>query len=40
MLIVEGHQIHLHKNPDQFTDEELFEFCNLNKELRIERDAQ
>lgn len=40
MLIVEGHKIHLNKNPDRFTDDELFEFCNMNKELRIERDAQ
>lgn len=40
MLIVEGHKIHLNKNPDHFTDDDLFEFCKMNKELRIERDAQ
>jgi len=38
MLIVEGYQIHLHKNPEEFTDDELYEFCVLNKNLRIERD--
>ena len=40
MLIVEGHKIHLDSNPNNMTDEELFEFCMTNKELRIERDAQ
>ena len=39
MLIVEGHKIDLNQNPNNFTDDELFEFCVLNKELRIERDA-
>ena len=38
MLIVEGYQIHLHKNPEEFTDDELYEFCVLNKNFRIERD--
>ena len=38
MLIVEGYKIHLHKNPEAFTDDELYEFCVLNKGLRIERD--
>ena len=39
MLIVEGHEIHLNKNPNNLSDDELFEFCQMNKELRIERDA-
>lgn len=39
MLIVEGHKIQLNKNPNDLTNDELFEFCVLNKELRIERDA-
>lgn len=39
MLIVEGHKIQLNKNPTNLTNDELFEFCVLNKELRIERDA-
>lgn len=39
MLIVEGHKIELNKNPNTFTDDELFEFCVMNKDLRIERDA-
>jgi len=38
MLIVEGYKIHLHKNPEEFTDDELYEFCVINKDLRIERD--
>lgn len=38
MLIVEGYQIHIHKNPEELTDDELYEFCVLNKGLRIERD--
>lgn len=40
MLIVEGHQIHLDKNPNNLSDDELYEFCVMNQELRIERDAQ
>ncbi len=39
MLIVEGHKIHLDKNPTNLTNDELFEFCRMNKELHIERDA-
>lgn len=39
MLIVEGHEIHLDKNPNNLTNDELFEFCSMNKELHIERDA-
>ena len=39
MLIVAGHKIHLNKNPNNLTNDALFEFCVLNKELRIERDA-
>lgn len=39
MLIVEGHKIHLDKNPNNLSDDELFEFCQMNKELRIERDT-
>ncbi len=39
MLIVEGHKIHLDKNPSTFTDDELFEFCEKNDELHIERDV-
>jgi Uma2 family endonuclease len=38
MLIVEGYKIHLNKNPKEFTDDELYEFCAINKGLRIERD--
>ena len=39
MLIVEDLKIQFNKNLDRFTDDELYEFCLLNKELRIERDA-
>jgi len=39
MLIVEGHEILINKNPNHLTDDELFEFCRLNKGLRIERDS-
>jgi Uma2 family endonuclease len=39
MLIVEGHRINIKKNPDHLTNDEFFEFCQMNKELRIERDA-
>jgi Uma2 family endonuclease len=39
MLIVEGHPIHLTKHPDHLSDEEFFDFCQLNTELKIERDA-
>ncbi|MEM8528816.1 MAG: Uma2 family endonuclease [Bacteroidota bacterium] len=40
MLIVEGHAIHLDKNPNNLTNDELYDFCVMNQELRIERDAQ
>lgn len=40
MLIVEGHKIHLDKNPNHLSDDDLYEFCVKNKALRIERDAQ
>jgi len=40
MLIVEGHQIHLDRNPNNLTNDELYDFCVMNQELRIERDAQ
>ena len=36
MLIIEGHPIRNYS--EQMTDEEFFEFCLENKELRIERD--
>jgi len=39
MLIVKGTKIHLDKNPNNLSDDELYEFCVANKELRIERDA-
>ncbi len=39
MLIVEGHKIHLDRNPNNLTNDELFEFCMLNRALHIERDA-
>lgn len=42
MLIIEGHEVRkvqLNKNKDRFTDDELYEFCILNEDLRIERDA-
>ena len=39
MLIVEGTKIHLDKNPNNLSNDELYEFCVVNKELRIERDA-
>lgn len=38
MLIVEGYEIHINKNPEEFTDGELYDFCVINKGLRIERD--
>lgn len=39
MLIVEGTKIHLDKNPSNLSNDELYEFCLANKDLRIERDA-
>jgi len=39
MLIVKGTKIHLDKNPNNLSNDELYEFCVANKELRIERDA-
>ena len=38
MLIVEGHKIVNYS--EHMTDDELFDFCQTNKGLRIERDAQ
>jgi Uma2 family endonuclease len=38
MLIVEGYKIHINKNPEEFTDDELYDFCVLNRELNVERD--
>lgn len=38
MLIVEGHKIVNYS--EHMTDDELFDFCQANKELQIERDAQ
>lgn len=40
MLIVESYHIHLDKNPSNLTDDELFDFCEKNEGLHIERDAQ
>lgn len=40
MLIVEGTKIHLDKNPNDLSNDELYTFCQANKDLRIERDAQ
>ena len=39
MIFAFGHTINLDKNPNSFTNNELFEFCEMNKDLRIERDA-
>lgn len=39
MLIVGEHRIKFPKQSDNLTDDELFEFCVINKDLRIERDA-
>ena len=38
-MIAFGHPIFFDKNLMAFTDEELFDFCVRNKNLRIERDA-
>ena len=39
MLIVGEHKIKFPKQSDNLTNDELFEFCVINKDLRIERDA-
>jgi len=39
MMIAFGHKIEIDKNPNNLTNEELFDFCVMNKSLRIERDA-
>lgn len=38
-MIAFGHKIEIDKNPNNLTNEELFDFCLMNKSLRIERDA-
>lgn len=38
MLIVDGYKIDIRKNPEAFTNDELYEFCVSNRNLRIERD--
>ena len=39
MIIAFGHPVQFTKNPETFTDDELYEFCVANKDLNIERDA-
>jgi Uma2 family endonuclease len=38
MMIAFGHKIEIDKNPNNLTNEELFDFCVMNKSLHIERD--
>ena len=40
MLVVNDLKINLSRYPERFSDDEFYEFCQLNSDLRIERDAE
>ena len=40
MFIVQGQELKLDNSSNRFSDEELFQFCQINANWRVERDAQ